>query len=251
MTQADFPLDGEVFIVTRAAENIRLGQLDVRLVRRSDFDRIRITDYASAEQQRLARDFAAAKKAGDEDERLITEIKTNYATLVEDRDTLVRQLPSVRRLHENYRRLMAEIAKRDEALDHDSRALSQLPDDSYRACRHVISATQELPHAIAVHAATALQAKAQSCKTDAEGHFHFMCPKGDYVIFTSAHRETPKQIEVYEWFVSAEPSADSHKRTLLSNRNTIESASSDNLLAGLEAGLQESDFSVRSLSRGK
>jgi hypothetical protein len=61
----DIPLDGQVFIVTRGAENVRLGELYVHLVQRRLFDELHLLESAPKEQEQIRRAFDAAKKAGN------------------------------------------------------------------------------------------------------------------------------------------------------------------------------------------
>jgi hypothetical protein len=96
----DASLDGQAFIVTRGAENVRLGQLDVHLVERRSFDDLHLLESALKEQEQIRREFETAKKAGDKREQLVENIKTEYANLVSERDRLVQALPGSVRLHE-------------------------------------------------------------------------------------------------------------------------------------------------------
>ena len=81
-------ISGQVFIVTRGAENLRLGQLTVGLVAKQTFDDLHITDRAAAEARILQTEFSAALARGHQTEQLVSEVKRNYAELLEDRKAL-------------------------------------------------------------------------------------------------------------------------------------------------------------------
>jgi hypothetical protein len=197
------------------------------------------------EQEQIRRAFDAAKKAGDEGEQIVDEIKTEYAKLVVERDRLVKALPGSARLHETYRELVAQINKRDAVFDQDEMKLRQLDSDSYYICRGLENRAKELPQRVADNAYQRLRSPSKVCKTDADGYFHFRCtPNENFVLFTRGHRETPNAYEQYQWFVGAKSSRDSYKLALLTNDNLIEAPSTDNVFAPIVASLESAKFEI-------
>src|SRR6266536_15011 len=247
----DVSLDGQVFIVTRGAENVRLGELHVYVVERRLFDDLHLLKSALKEQQQIRRAFDVANKAGHECEQVVGDIKTEYAKLVFERDRLVKALPGFARLHETYHELLAEIKKRDAVLDQNEAKLRQFGSDSYSMCRELENRAKELPRRVADNAYERLKPLSKVCKTDADGHFHFRCTANEnFVLFTRGHRETPNRYEQYEWFVSTSSSRDSQKRAFLTNDNLLESPSANNVLAPIFASLGSAEFEIpRSQSR--
>ncbi len=241
----DVSLDGQVFIVTRGAENVRLGELHVYLVEHRLFDDLHLLESALNEQEQIRHAFDAAKKAGDQCEQLVGEVKSEYAKLVFERDRLVKALPGSGRLHETYRELLTEIKKRDAVLDQNQTKLRQLGSDSYYICRELESRAKALPQRVADNAYQRLRPLSKVCKTDADGHFHFRCtPNENFVLFTRGDRETPNAQEQYQWFVAANSSRDSYKLALLTNDNLIEAPSADNVLAPIIASLDSAEFEI-------
>jgi hypothetical protein len=239
------PLDGQVFIVTRGAENIRLGKLDVYLVERGVFNDMHLMERALAEEKQLRKEFTTAKAAGDECEKLVRDIKNRCSGLVSERDKLVRNLSGARRLREKYRALLNEINKRDEILDRNGAELTRAGSDSFGACSELKMQIEDLPRRIADQAYGSMRTLGNLCKTDADGHFHFMCPvEGSFVLFTRGHRETPNRLEEYQWFVAATPNSDTQKLALLTNDNLIDSPARENLFAPIVAALDVNDLII-------
>src|ERR1041385_6941022 len=83
------PLNGQVFVVTRGAENVRLGQLIVFITSLRRCRDLHVTEVAEQKIRDFARDFTNGKRVGDAREALVRDIKVNYATLVRERDRLV------------------------------------------------------------------------------------------------------------------------------------------------------------------
>lgn len=231
---ADGIIHGQVFVVTRGAENIRLGELKVYLVPRLVFDDLKLGERGSNELSKLMRALAIAKKNGDETEGLVSEIKVNYLALLTQRDQMVERLLASQLLHSKYNAVKEEINRRDDALGAFQNGLESMPTDSYGEFKETMAALKSLHHRLALSTYERLMPYAASCKTDADGRFRFECSLNqEYVVFTRGQRQTSRGSgEVYEWFVSARPSANEKRQVLLTNDNLIEGSAADNLMRG-------------------
>jgi hypothetical protein len=223
---------GQVFIVTRGAENVRLGQLKVCLVPREKFDELHVNERATAEITKLEQALATARSLADEREHLVSRIKEDYSVLLTQRDELVGRLSSAQLMHVKYGAAQEEIKRKDDLLGHFKSELERVAGDSYDECRRIMEARKLIPQALASATYDHLLPKSMISKTDADGRFRFECsPDRDYVIFTRGNRLTPSGSgERYEWFVSARPSRDEKRQVLLTNDNLIEGLAPENLM---------------------
>jgi hypothetical protein len=227
------PLNGQVFVVTRGSENVRLGELIVFITSLRHFRDLHVDEVAQQKMRDFAREFTNAKRVGGAREALVRDIKANYATLVQERDRLVAALPASSILHERYVRLRSEIKKRDEQLDQFAMDLRSLGNDSYRECTEISAAVSELPQATANFAYEKLVPGSESCKTDADGKFHFeYAVSEEMVVFTRGHRELPSgTTEKYQWFVYARSVRDPSRQVLLTNNNLVDGPAPENLFS--------------------
>ena len=225
-------ITGQVFIVTRGAENVRLGQLKVCLVPRGAFDELHLREQATAKVTELSQALAKARTRGDESERLVSEIKANYSALLAQREELVSRLSAVQLIHAKYAVAKEEVTRRDALLGRFKTELGSVASDSYYDCRQIVDALEAIPRALVSAAHDHLVPRSNICKTDADGRFRFECaPNQDYVLFTRGHRQTLSGAgERYEWFISARPSTDEKRQVLLTNDNVVEGVAGDNLM---------------------
>src|SRR5207302_1975761 len=126
---------GQVFIVTRGAENVRLGQLTVYLTPLSTFEALHIEERRVAKVAELEQAFAKARIRGDESERLVSDIKRSYSVLLAQRERWVDQLSAVQLIHAKYNAMKGEITSRDALLDQFKRDLGAMASDSYDQCK--------------------------------------------------------------------------------------------------------------------
>ncbi len=116
--------------MTRAAENVKLGQLKVGLISKDKFDELKLNERAKAEAGSLRGAFGDALKRGHEAERIVSDVKKNYADLLADRGELLRLLEPAKIFHTAYSQVTAEIAVRDAALHAAREELSNVGRDS-------------------------------------------------------------------------------------------------------------------------
>jgi hypothetical protein len=240
------PLNGQVFVVTRGAENIRLGHLSVYLVSLTQFRDLHLNDVVESKIRDLRQQFVIAKGRGDEREALVREIKSNYAVLVDERDQLLTLLPAAAILHDKYNAVLSEIEKRDRQLGQYAANLQRAGKSSYSGCELIASAATDLLDITADFAYERLLPVSESCTTDADGRFHFQYPvEQEIVIFTRGHRELPSgKTEKYRWFVSARTGRDTQRQVLLTNDNLISGPAAENLFSELRGPASQIDFDI-------
>lgn len=228
----DSTIHGQVFIVTRGAENVRLGNLKVFLVSRSDFDALQLTTRAEAEVAELSRTWDNARKVGDETERLVSEIIASYKALLEQREHLLDRLHASELVHEKYDTVSKEIFQRDQMLTAFRENLEKVSPDSYLGCRKATAAVRSIPQRLVRTASEQLVSRSSTSRTDADGRFRFECSsQRNYVVFTRGQRQLPGGgNEQYDWFVAALPSRDEKRQLLLTNANVVDGRAADNLM---------------------
>ena len=83
-----------MFITTRGAANVKLGQLNVGLVPKAKYDELHLLDRATAEAKDIGEALLEALRRGDETEKAVSDIKAQFAELLDDRAKLVQLLDS-------------------------------------------------------------------------------------------------------------------------------------------------------------
>ena len=239
-------IKGQVFVVTRGAENVRLGQLKIGLTTRKTFDELGLSEHATIERKRLYDEFETAKKRGNETERVISEIKSNFSDLVYQRDLLVDRLRASEVLHTIYEAVLSDIHHRDLTLDRLENELRNAGIDSYGGCQQIANLIRRLPRQLATEAYQRLLPRSSFCKTDADGRFRFECPAEiAYVVFTRGHRQIPSgDSEEYGWFISARPSQDEKRQVLLTNDNLVDGPAADNLMRSIFEMPADSELTI-------
>lgn len=244
-------VSGQVFIVTRGAENVRLGQLTVYLTPLSTFDALHIEERRVAKVAELEQAFAKARIRGDESERLVSEIKRSYSVLLAQRERWVDQLSAVQLIHAKYNAVKGEITSRGALLDQFKRDLGATGSDSYDQCKQIAADLESISDAVFSAVYNQLIPRSAVSKTDADGRFRFECSLDEEcVLFTRGNRLLPAgSKEHYAWLIRVRPSRDEKHQVLLTNDNLIEGLAPENLLRDIAGGHQFVEIIPSSQSR--
>jgi hypothetical protein len=231
-------VSGQAFIVTRGAENVRLGQLTVYLTPFRNFESLHISERREAKVAELKQAFAKAKIRGDESERLVSDIKRSYSVLLDQREKWVAQLSAVQLIHAKYNAVKGEITTRDALLDQFKRDLNTIGDDSYEQCKSIAADLKSVSDAVVLALYNQLTPQSAVSKTDADGRFRFECSLDEeYVLFARGNRLLPLgSKERYQWFIRVRPSRDEKHQVLLTNDNLIEGLAAENLMRDIGNG---------------
>src|SRR5438067_536090 len=231
-------ISGQVFIVTRSAENVRLGQLAVYLAPLKTFEDLHIAERRAAKVAELEQAFAKARIRGDESEWLVSDIKGSYSVMLAQRDRWVDQLSAVQLIHARYNAVKAEITSRDALLDQFKRDLGTMAGDSYDLCKQIAADLESTSDAVFSAVYNQLTPRSAVSRTDADGRFRFECSLDEeYVLFTRGNRLLPAgSKEHYEWLVRVRPSRDEKHQVLLTNDNLIEGLAPENLVRDIAGG---------------
>jgi hypothetical protein len=231
-------ISGQVFIVTRGAENVRLGQLMLYLAPLKTFEDLHVTERRAAKVAELEQAFAKARIRGDESERLVSDIKRSYSVLLAQRDRWVDQLAAVQLIHAKYNVVKGEITSRDALLNQFKRDLNTIGSDSYDQCKQIAADLESISDAVFSATYNQLTPRSAGSKSDADGRFRFECSLDeDYVLFTRGNRLLPVgSKEHYQWLIRVRPSRDEKHQVLLTNDNLIEGLAPENLMRDIGGG---------------
>jgi hypothetical protein len=235
-------VSGQVFIVTRGAENVRLGQLTVGLTPLRNFESLHISERREAKVGELKQAFSKARIRGDESERLVSDIKRSYSVLLDQREKWVGQLSAVQLIHAKYAVVKDEIMTRDALLDQFKRDLNTIGRDSYEQCKQIAADLDSVSDAAILALYNQLTPQSVVSKTDADGRFRFECSLDEeYVLFSRGNRLLPVgSKEHYQWFIRVRPSRDEKHQVLLTNDNLTEGLASENLMRDIGGGETDS-----------
>jgi hypothetical protein len=226
---------GQVFITTRGAENVRLGQLTVYLAPIRTFEALQVAERRATKVAELRQAFAKARIRGDESERLVSNIRKSYSVLLAQREEWVGRLSAVQLIHAKYDVVKDEITGRDVLLEQFKRDLRTVASDSFEECRQIATELGSVSDALVSAIYNQLTPRSVVSKTDADGRFRFECPLDEeYVLFTRGNRLLPRgSKEHYDWFIRVRPSRDEKHQVLLTNDNLIEGMAPENLLGDI------------------
>lgn len=212
------PVTGQVFVVTKSAQNIKLGSVTVSATPEQDvLSRMSIKDiYMEAMKPILEKAVQDAEKAYQAAE------KTHHQLQVYWEDIFTRNLGNdygpAGDASEPYRKLLASEKERNEKKSDLARARLRLA--SFPTAEFLYERFPEGPH---------------KTVTDADGNFIITVPKpGKYAIAARASRQVGSEKEDYFWLVwlTVGPEA---QRLLLTNSNLITSKSPDSVLESAKA----------------
>lgn len=191
-------LDGQIFVVTKAADTIKLSLTDVLVFREAD-----LTSKIAAYNDQTSKQHAAAqqhrKEIMDKMQKFSDDIKAYDSQYTGDKSSNEYQSKVVE--------AQAQVAQfQQEMADLD------VPDDPS-------SFFADLP------------APLQKTTTDSDGKFSVTLPKdGRYIVVASSSRQTNDKMEQYYWAVRLSFEGDDSKSLMLTNKNLVGSFSSDSSL---------------------
>ena len=201
-------LEGQAFIVTKAAENIRLGLVEVSVAFVSEND---ITNYIAERNKWINDDRPDFETRIAEFDTAISETKTNIEKVngleeiahATGDDTTVRD--------------GAQTFKKSLALLEQMKKSKEKEKESWPASSHYF---KDLPASLA------------STRTDADGKFSLPMPKqGKFAIAAHASRRTPSANEDYYWMVWVSLNGKDSANIILGNQNFMSSGSQDSVVS--------------------
>jgi hypothetical protein len=179
-------LSGQIFIVTRGAESIKLGLVDVRLI-----------------EKQQAVDFLK-KKQPEIDAQMLT-LSSQFAKLAEKSQS-------------DYTALQTSLSESQSTEEKATIAKAMIRNTD--ALKETLAAFKSLPSE-AMYFEMFSPDTLQKTTTDADGKFQFTYPSNrSFIIFAKAKRMVGDETENYYWLVNI-PSDAGDSRILLSNNNLV------------------------------
>lgn len=236
---APISIDGSVFIVTNSGTNFKLGLVEVRAIQKSE-----ALPVLKVEQERTT---ALSNK-------LIAEIQTSQQEAEKLATARAKHMSSMRRMNEsaNGPPVMREYDDSPEILSTKKQLLEARGELLKRAqmegeqalnlepaykkqTENILGMCAELTEVLSGTAVIqSLPAAVSAGKTDADGRFQLILPKGQYVLSARTTRKTGTgHVEQYVWLVELVVPLESTNSVMLSNDNL---ATSDSLTSALKLG---------------
>jgi hypothetical protein len=218
--QSQGKLDGDVFIVTEEAQNVRLGLVEVRVLPYEETKNSIAKTKAQAEREvaNLQPKLDAAREAVASAERRLTSV---HAELNRGLDRWKSALDRGETLEAAER--FTKVTDRQFQAAIDSRNFARdtldLLEEQARSWNSVTRYFSSLPPPVS------------SVKTDADGKFSIPLHRSTTVVLAaSATRRLPEKTENYYWLVTVSLDGQPSKRIFLSNDNLATSDSKDSLV---------------------
>ncbi len=208
--QTNGSLQGQVFIVTEGADNIRFGLVEINL-----FEEAGITNYIANRLKQAPSDMPKYDERVEAIEKSIQEIKGNI---------------------ENQKKLIADYSQKVDSGSikdaQDGVKLSESIVETFERSKVEIL-DQEKNWPDAEYLLKGLTASKCSTLTDADGRFNISIPNNEkFAIAAHASRKTPgkKFAKDYYWLVWVSLAGKTDKNILLSNHNLITGDSKDSVV---------------------
>lgn len=200
-------LQGEVFIVTKAAENVRLGLVEVVLFSEND-----ITNYVAYRNSRIEVERPDFDKQIADSEKAISELKADFENNKEKLTELSKAANDTAAAQ-----AFAELNKKSIAVIEQIKASEEKAKENWPASSHYF---KDLPVPLT------------SARTDADGRFSLAMPKqGRFAIAAHASRELPNSKEEYYWLVWESLNGKETEKIILGNQNTMSSGSRESVVS--------------------
>ena len=214
-------VSGQLFIVTKGAENIKLGGVEILLIKKSQ-----ATQFLKASQKNIEAILSDAKNDSEQINNYFFKKGKLPSILATNKNYVAADLKfnNAMSLSKSYLQLQkmagSNLSKVEDAGSKVEEALS----DAKKALEDIQSVSKDVLNDLANHP-TATDyfcefAPSSTAKTlsDADGKFSVTYPAGiQFSIYAKAQRFTPNKTEVYYWLVDA-PTNDNQK-FLLYNSN--------------------------------
>lgn len=230
-----FTLDGEVFIVTKSAENIKLGLVSVRLVSLGD-----LTPYLSNKEATAAKEIArlellvktpeveqAQLNAGGNAEYERLKMEADKLSKEEKRlvDELIRRAsdPDKEAFEATNKKYLlaaaAATAARLKATTASNQPAVKSREVRDRLRRDRLSAAKHRYYSPAFYF-DGLPTPFRSTKTNGDGKFQMQLPRScSYALAASAFRHVGDTVEEYYWLLKVDTNGESPRNIMLSNDN--------------------------------
>lgn len=202
-------ISGQVFIVTKGRDNIKLALVEVAAIPESDLlASIKAKHASGIEQQKpLVPAYASAKKEADAATAAYSQVQRN-----------------TQQLTAKYNALPLSESGNEIAQAMYESSLKSIP--IFESSRSKQAKLRQIASQIGYFDSgqyyfEKLPASTAVSKTDADGKFTFSLPPGKYVIAASTSRKVSNETEFYYWLVSTDPVAASQS-LMLSNDNQFE-----------------------------
>jgi hypothetical protein len=239
-------LSGQMFIVTQGAENVKLGDVQISLI-----DKSQASDFLLNKQTSIETELAARKNEIGVAERRVASVQTDYDSFQTNSDyvELESELDNVSKEHEDLEQKLRSLPQDSDENEKTLKEvgvkyakqyeLQQKLDDMRKAREPKINEllndiqTADLLLATAKtrlenfpmsedYLADFSPLTIQQTRTDADGKFSFVYSRDkSLAIFASAQRMVLNKIEKYYWLVNAPTNAES-VQIFLSNNNLVE-----------------------------
>jgi hypothetical protein len=221
-------LSGQVFIVTQGAENVKLGDVEILLIEKSQ-----ATDFLQKKQPDIDSEMASKQEdlkkieQGHVPSVLLTD--SAYAKALSDFDELQKQsdvqLARMSQATKDYNNNPdhADAVSSEASAEADSIQMKmQLVLDQMKAAQSAVIKNLENYPAAADYFEGFLPVVVQKTISDADGKFSFVYPRNkSLAVFASAQRMVLNKTEKYYWLVNAPTNAES-VQIFLSNNNLVE-----------------------------
>lgn len=204
----EITIDGEVFIVTKGAQSIKLGLVEIGLIPMEILE-LYIQQKIKESVETCNRLDPQIKTAEQKYDRLMEECeKANEAFKTSNTET--------------FRNLYAVYQKAYEAISPAKQVYDRLNDEK-RFVKTGNFYFESLP------------AFVRKTKTDADGKFHIVVPGGgSFVLAAHASRQVGDTKEFYFWLLKIDPAADANQTIRLSNDNLTSSGAAESFIFTLE-----------------
>ena len=206
-------LAGQVFIVTQGAENIKLGDVEILLIEKSQ-----VTNFLQAKQSVIQFQLETNKvdiesiNNGRVPDVLLTD--TAYAQAKSDFDNLQKQEDAI---------MGQNDSNSDGALDEATSIIEEMKSALGRmeSAKSAVKANLENYPSPSDYFADFSPSVIQKSTTDSDGKFAFIYPRiKSFTLFATAQRQILDKTEIYYWLVDA-PSGVKDAKILLSNNNLV------------------------------
>jgi hypothetical protein len=221
-------LSGQVFIVTQGADNVKLGDVEILLI-----EKTQVTDFLHKKQPAIDSEIATKQQELTKLEQGVVTVflKTNadYVKAESEFDELQKQFDDqLARMNQAVKDYSNNPDHAD-AVSSDAEAKSKVIQlkmqsalDQMKAAKSAAMKSLKNHPTAADYFEDFLPVIAQKTISDADGKFSFVYPRDkSFAIFTSAQRMVLNKTEKYYWLVNTPANAES-VQIFLSNNNLAE-----------------------------
>ncbi len=208
---ADVTVSGQIFIVTKGRDNIKLALVNVAAISEKEMlEHIkRKHDYGIEQQNQLTPKLEAAMREVDAAKADVKSARDISSADINKRlKTVMAHIEKKGKYDPIYQALLDKVDSANKSAEEKASALHKLKSE-YAMFNSIEFYTQDMPTPVSVS------------KTDADGKFELTVPSGKYVIVAITKRAVFRYDEQYYWLVRIDASSPV-KSLMLSNDNQVE-----------------------------